>query len=204
MIVRGRVTRRVADICGRRLCCSSQIGYVTTLSDPEGRPTIRDLVRVPGRRLFPVGRLDYNTEGLLLLTDDGPLSRDLMHPGRGVPKTYSAKVKGTPDEAALARLRRGVPIDRRRSQPAQVKIVRRGNNAWLEVTVKEGRKHQVRRMLAAVGHTVMKLKRIRFGGLDLSDLPSGRHRPLSSAEIERLRRWSEASPEGPPRRRRIS
>lgn len=163
-------------------------GYVTTLSDPQGRPTVGELLRGVRGRLFPVGRLDFDSEGLLLLTDDGDLARDLMHPRSGVTKTYAAKVRGTPGPDALARLRAGVPLREGRALPAQVGLLRRGENPWLEVSVVEGRKHQVRRMLQAVGHPVLKLKRIRYAGLALGDLRTGRLRHLRGEEVERLRR----------------
>jgi len=163
-------------------------GYVTTLSDPQDRPTIQDLLRGVRTRVYPVGRLDFQTEGLLLLTDDGDLTRDLMHPGSGVTKTYSAKVRGTPEPAGLERLRRGVRIDGKATLPADVTVKRRGPNSWLEVSVVEGRKHQVRRMLQAIGHPVLKLRRVRYGGLELGKLPTGGLRPLTSSELARLKR----------------
>jgi pseudouridine synthase len=163
-------------------------GYVTTLSDPHDRPTIQDLLRGVRTRVYPVGRLDFQTEGLLLLTDDGDLARDLMHPGSGVTKTYSAKVRGTPETGELERLRRGVRIDGKATLPAEVALKRRGPNSWLEVSVVEGRKHQVRRMLQAIGHPVMKLRRVRYDGLELGKLPTGDLRPLTSTELARLRR----------------
>ena len=164
-------------------------GYVTTLSDPEGRPTVRDLLAgVTGVRVFPVGRLDFHSEGLLLLTNDGALARDLMHPSHGVPKVYRAKVQGTPDPAALARLRRGLVLDGRPTSPARAHVVRPGPNAWVEIEVIEGRKHQVRRMLEAVGHPVLRLRRIAYGGVGLGDLPPGGVRPLAPAEVRRLAR----------------
>jgi pseudouridine synthase len=162
---------------------------VTTMSDPEGRPTVKDLI--PGARggLFPVGRLDYQSEGLLLVTDDGDLARDLMHPRSHLPKTYQVKVRGTPQSEVLRRLSRGVPVgDARPSGPAQVRMLRPGHNAWLEITVTEGRKHLVRRMLSAVGHPVLKLKRTRIGGVELGKLPPGESRALTQAEITGLRR----------------
>lgn len=163
-------------------------GYVTTLSDPEDRPTIRDLLRGVRPRVYPVGRLDFNTEGLLLLTDDGDLARDLMHPGSGVTKTYSAKVRGTPERAQLERLRRGIRIEGKPTLPAEIALKRRGPNCWLEVRMVEGRKHQVRLMFQAVGHPVLKLRRVGYGGLELGKLPSGTLRPLTSAEVARLKR----------------
>jgi len=163
-------------------------GVVTTMSDPEGRPTVRDYLRGVRPRLFPVGRLDYDSEGLLLLTDDGTLARDLMHPSRGVEKTYAVKVKGQPENDVIIRLRRGVTVEGRRTGPAQVRIVRRGDNAWLQVTIAEGRNRQVRKMLQAVGHPVQRLRRIRYGGVELGALPVGGLRALTEAEIAQLRR----------------
>jgi pseudouridine synthase len=170
-------------------------GYVTTLSDPEGRPTVRDLLTGVRPRVFPVGRLDFHSEGLLLLTDDGDLAHGLTHPGRGVPKTYAVKVRGTPDGRALARLRRGIRLDGRPTLPARVRLTKRADNSWLELIVVEGRQHLVRRMLAAVGHPVLKLKRTALDGLKLGRLPSGRLRPLTPDELARLRRAT-ASREG--------
>jgi len=170
-------------------------GCVTTLADPEGRPTVRDLLGEVGARLFPVGRLDFNTEGLLLFTDDGELAQRLTHPRHGVAKTYMVKVRGRPDAEALERLRRGVVLDGRRTGPARVRVVRPGANAWLEVVVHEGRKHQVRRMLESQGHRVVRLRRTRFDGLELGDLPPGRARRLTPSEIDRLR--SATLPGGP-------
>ena len=163
-------------------------GVVTTLSDPEGRPTVRDYLHGVRGRVFPVGRLDYASEGLLLLTSDGALARDLMHPSRGVPKTYAAKVRGTPTPEALRRLANGFVLEGRRTLPGKARLVEAGPSAWVEVTVVEGRKHQVRDMLAAVGHPVQRLRRIRYGGVDLGDLPPGGLRPLTRPEVARLQR----------------
>jgi 23S rRNA pseudouridine2605 synthase len=163
-------------------------GVVTTLSDPEGRPTVRDYLQGVRGRVFPVGRLDYASEGLLLLTSDGVLARDLMHPSRAVPKTYVAKVRGTPPAEALRRLASGLVLEGRRTLPARARLLEAGRNPWVEVTVVEGRKHQVRDMLAAVGHPVQRLRRIRYGGVDLGDLPPGAVRPLTPPEVRRLRR----------------
>jgi 23S rRNA pseudouridine2605 synthase len=162
-------------------------GVVTTLSDPEGRPTVRDYLRGIRGRVFPVGRLDFASEGLLLLTTDGALARDLMHPSRGVPKTYAAKVRGTPSAEALRRLAKGVVVEGRKTLPARVRLLEAGTNAWVEVTVVEGRKHQVRHMFDAVGHRVQRLRRIRYGGVELGPLPPGALRSLTPREVERLR-----------------
>lgn len=163
-------------------------GYVTTLRDPEGRPTVRDLLRGVRARVFPVGRLDYDSEGLLLLTDDGNLARDLMHPSSGVSKTYLVKVRGEPAPETLRSLESGIPIGGRRTLPARVRISRRGDNCWLEVDLVEGRNRQVRRMLEAVGHPVMRLRRVGYGGLTLGNLVAGRFRSLTPGELQRLRR----------------
>jgi 23S rRNA pseudouridine2605 synthase len=163
-------------------------GVVTTLSDPEGRPTVKEYLRGVKARVYPVGRLDYNTEGLLILTDDGGLARDLMHPSRGVEKTYLAKVKGQPDADVLLRLSRGIPLDGRRTGPARVRMVRRADNAWIEITIGEGRNRQVRRMFQAIGHPVQRLRRMGYGGIGLGRLPVGQVRVLSEAEVGELAR----------------
>lgn len=158
-------------------------GVVSTAQDTHGRPTVVDLVR-SARRLYPVGRLDADTTGLILLTNDGELANRLMHPRYEVPRTYRAHVKGRPDDAALRRLSDGVELDDGVTAPAKV---RRVAPSVLELTLHEGRKHQVRRMCEAVGHPVTELERIAFGPLGLGELPPGRHRRLSAAEVERLR-----------------
>jgi pseudouridine synthase len=163
-------------------------GYVTTVSDPQDRPTVMDLVPKVRGRLFPVGRLDFQTEGLLLLTDDGELAGKLMHPSGKVPKIYRAKVKGSPRREVLDRIRQGMILEGRRTRPAKIRIVRKGeNNAWVEVTVTEGRKHLIRKMLQGIGHPVLKLKRTGYGSLTLQGLAVGECRRLHPAEIDALR-----------------
>ncbi len=164
-------------------------GCITSMSDPEGRPTVAGLLRrLPGG-VVPVGRLDFNSEGLLLLTDDGPLAHALTHPSRGVPKTYTARVRGLPGADELRRLRRGIALDGRLARPLSVRLLRRGATAaWIELTLAEGRKHVVRRMLQAVGLPVVRLKRVRYGPLSLGALAPGAVRPLSPAEVRKLRR----------------
>lgn len=176
-------------------------GCVTTMRDPEGRPTVLQLLRGVAVRVFPVGRLDYQSEGLLLLTDDGELARALMHPSTGVTKTYRAKVRGIPGPESLARLARGgVRIEGRPTLPARVEVVRRtGTTAWVELVLQEGRKRQVRKMLEAVGHPVQRLRRTRYDGLELGTLPPGRFRPLTPREVAQLRRSARA--EAPAGRR---
>lgn len=176
-------------------------GYVTTLSDPEKRPTVRHLLAGVGTRVYPVGRLDFDSEGLLLLTDDGDLARDLMHPGSRVTKTYLAKVRGTPDPGALERLERGVRLGGRSTLPARARISRRGEKAWLEITVVEGRNRQVRRMLEAIGHPVQRLRRVAYAGIPLGALPAGSFRMLTSSELARLRKAIRPLTEEPHRPR---
>ena len=168
---------------------------LTTSHDPRGRPTTAELVRNIKRRLFPVGRLDYHTEGLLILTNDGDLAHRLQHPRYGIPKTYQTKVKGLPGEQILRRLRSGVVLDGRPTAPARVrKIGATGRNSWLEITIKEGRNRQIRRMCKAVGHPVMKLKRIRYGPIRLGDLKPGTYRQLTLREVEKLRKYLTKDP----------
>ena len=149
-------------------------------------------------RLFPIGRLDYHTEGLLLLTNDGEMAHRLQHPRFGVPKTYRAKVKGIPAPRTLSRLRSGVVLDGRRTAPAKVrKVSSTGKNTWLEITIKEGRNRQVRRMCAAVGHPVSKLKRTRYGPITLAGLKSGSYSRLTTRQLESLRSCcGEPTPDG--------
>lgn len=190
-------------------------GYVTTTDDPEGRPTVLQLLgqesqkKVTGEhnklpRLYPVGRLDYLSEGLLLMTNDGELANRLSKASAGVAKTYLVKVAGKPTEAALDQLRRGVMIDRGRlnevrpvrgqarrdrvlTQPAKVEQVRGGDNPWFEVTLTEGRNRQLRKMFEEVGHHVEKIRRIGYGALVL-DVPPGTFRELTLGEVGALNR----------------
>ncbi len=163
-------------------------GCVSSLSDPAGRPTITDLLSGVRLRVFPVGRLDFDSEGLLLLTNDGALAQALLHPRYHVAKTYAIKVKGVLSEDEIASLERGVLLE---DGPTGKAIVKKGGkaekNSWLEITIFEGRKHQVKRMLEAVGHPVLKLTRVRFGPLALGDLPAGRYRHLTDREANALR-----------------
>ena len=161
-------------------------GYVSTASDPEGRPTVVELVpETP--RVFPVGRLDYDTEGLLLLTNDGDLTHLLTHPRFGVVKTYLAEVEGDPAPAAVRALREGVELDDGLTAPARVTVVqRRGDTAAVELGIHEGRNRQVRRMCDAVGHPVVRLVRTRIGPLRDGSLKPGAWRALTQAEVRRL------------------
>jgi 23S rRNA pseudouridine2605 synthase len=162
-------------------------GYVTTASDPQGRPTVLELV--PGEpRVFPVGRLDLETEGLLLLTNDGELAQLLTHPRHGVEKEYFAEVDGVPGPAALRELREGVMLDDGPTRPARVRLVQESDHgsSALEIVVKEGRKRMVRRMCSSVGHPVRRLVRTRIGPLRDSRLPPGEWRKLAPEEVRAL------------------
>jgi len=159
-------------------------GVVTTASDPEGRPTVVDLVPLEPR-VFPVGRLDADTEGLLLLTNDGELAHRLTHPSFGVDKEYLAEVESRPTLAALQRLRKGVTLDDGRTEPARVVLVA---PTALRITIHEGRNRQVKRMLDAVGHPVRSLHRSKYAGLTLQGLRPGQSRRLTLAEVERCTR----------------
>jgi pseudouridine synthase len=169
-------------------------GTVTTARDPQGRPTVIDLVDHPAR-VVPVGRLDADTTGVLLLTNDGELAHRLAHPRYGVEKVYEAEVEGEPTDEDLERVRNGVDLDDGRTAPAKAR--RLGPNI-VELTLHEGRKHQVKRMLAAVGHPVTKLHRPRYAGLTLEGLEPGAWRELEPSEVERLRGLLRAQRPGPP------
>jgi 23S rRNA pseudouridine2605 synthase len=166
-------------------------GYVTTVSDPENRPTVMQLIRGVKKRVYPVGRLDYASEGLLLLTNDGGMANKLMKAASHVQKTYVVKVAGIPANEAIEKLRSGVSIAtddgrRVRTAPAGIKLIKEGSNPWYEVTLIEGRNREIRRMFEKVGHHVEKIKRVRYGPLTL-DVPPGEFRELTLQEVDRLR-----------------
>ena len=214
MILDGRVTvnGRVVDVMGVQVdedcdavCVDSipvhpeetkhyiaynkPVGEVTTVSDPEGRDTVMDKFRDYPVRLFPVGRLDYDSEGLLLLTNDGNMMNHVLHPSRLVNKVYLTKVSNrvTPEE--IAALRKGVLIEGKMTSPASVRLIRENTfDTVLLISIHEGRNRQVRRMIDAIGHQVVSLKRVKFGPVELGSLPSGMWRRLSEDEIEKLKR----------------
>ena len=164
-------------------------GVLSTVRDPEGRPTVLDLIS-ERRRVFPVGRLDRDTRGLLLLTNDGPLTQSLLHPSRGVEREYVVHVAGELDARALRELERGVWLEGRRAAPAQVSGLRvdpRGEESRFHLTLVEGRKRQIRRSCASLGHPVRDLLRVRFGALRLGGLPVGDARRLRAHEVAGLR-----------------
>lgn len=164
-------------------------GTITGRDDPEGRRSVLDLVEDLAIRVEPVGRLDFDTEGALLLTNDGELANKLTHPSRKVPKRYVAKVYRTPDERDLQALRNGVFLEEGRTAPAKVRVLDSTDkaNAWLEITVTEGRYRLIRRMLAQLGHPVAKLRRESFATLSIRGMERGQVRPLTVAEVQRLR-----------------
>ena len=166
-------------------------GVLTTLEDPEGRLTIREFLRGVKLRVYPVGRLDFHSEGLLLITNDGELAFRIIHPSHKIPKTYLVKSKGIIEEEDLDKVRRGIMLEDALTAPARIKRIRISGterNSWLEVTIYEGRKRQIRRMLQGVGHPVLKLKRIRIDGIFLGDLPAGHWRYLTPEEVKRLKK----------------
>lgn len=187
VLVDGRALPQVeAKIC---LLLNKPVGYVTTRRDPQGRPVVSDLVRDERTRLFPVGRLDLTTEGVLLLTNDGDLAMRLSHPRHKVDKTYLVRLRGELSPAARRQLEAGVQLEDGLTAPARVSRVRRaGSHTWFELTIHEGRNRQVRRMCEAVGGTVSRLKRIRYAFLDLGELRPGQYRRLTDKEVARLRR----------------
>jgi 23S rRNA pseudouridine2605 synthase len=193
------------EVDGKRLVAEERVylvlhkprGYVTTLKDPEGRPTIADLVKGISARVFPVGRLDFSTSGVLLLTNDGDFSDALLHPREDVPKTYVVKVSRPMQEKDLERWRRGVKLEDGVTKPAQVKLIRHDepeeggrpdkSKTWIEVTITEGRNQQIRRMGEATGFRVMRLARTSFAGITHEDLRPGQWRILTKDELYTLK-----------------
>src|SRR5271166_706850 len=166
-------------------------GYVTTVSDPEGRPTVMQLLGNLPERVYPVGRLDYASEGLLLLTNDGALAQKLTKAGSHIPKTYLVKISGKPNEKSIERLRSGINIElddgrRVKTSPAKIRLLQEAENPWYEVVLIEGRNRQIRRMFLEVGFLVEKIKRVQLGPIVL-DIPPGKFRPLTEREVHRLK-----------------
>jgi 23S rRNA pseudouridine2605 synthase len=162
-------------------------GYVTTLSDPQGRPLVTSLLRDVRERVFPVGRLDLDTEGALLLTNDGELANRIIHPKYEINKTYVATVKGRPGREQLRRLEEGILLDGQQTWPAKVRVVREeGKSTAIEIVIHEGKKRQVRKMFAAIGHPVLHLQRTAYGKLRLGSLPLGSYRYLGQKELARI------------------
>ena len=185
---------------GRRvtLLLNKPIGVISSVSDPQKRQTVVSLVRGIKERVYPVGRLDYQSSGLLLLTNDGDLANHMMARASAVPRTYHVKLEGSPDSKALAKLEQGIVLDGQRTAPCQIRALvqasRRGNpgssgKPWYEITLVEGRYHQVRRMFERIGCAVVKLKRVRIAFLTDHGLAPGRYRQLTPDEVTRLKHW---------------
>ncbi len=200
---------------GRRISCSGEKiyillnkpkGTVTTTQDPEGRTTVLDLIKTPQVRLFPVGRLDYDAEGFLLLTNDGEMAHFLSHPSSGIPRTYQVKIKGKPSPAEIQKLSQGIYLEDGRTAPCRIKALReREDKMWLEMVLYEGRNRQVKRMWEKMGYPVLKLKRVAFAGLSLGRLRPREYRNLRPREVKYLKElWLKNSRRtGPePRHRR--
>jgi len=164
-------------------------GIVTTADDPEGRATVMDLLKTKKTRLFPVGRLDCDAEGLLLLTNDGEMAYKLSHPSFRIPRTYQVKVKGKPSQDEMRKLSRGIFLEDGRTAPCRISPLKEAEeNLWLEMVLFEGRNRQIKRMWEKLGYPVLKLKRVGFSGLALGGLKPGQFRPLRPEEVEKLRK----------------
>jgi pseudouridine synthase len=187
ILVDGRPLKRT----GRRLylLLNKPAGYVSTVSDPQHRPTVISLVRGIKERVYPVGRLDYHSSGLMLLTNDGEMANFLMSPKSGVPRTYQVKLEGQPGPEALKKLEEGIVLDGRRTAPCQIHPLAYREKPWYEITLIEGRYHQVRRMFERIGQAVVKLKRVRIAFLTDHGLAPGRFRLLTTGEVNRLKNW---------------
>ncbi len=167
-------------------------GYVTTVKDEKQRPTVMDLIKDTENRVFPVGRLDYNTSGLLILTNDGQLTYELTHPKHNIDKTYQVKVKGKVTSKDLTRLAQGVYIDDKKTAPAKVQLIKENQvSTVLNITIHEGRNRQIRKMCEAVNHEVLELKRIAIGTIKLENLKIGDYRELTKEELKYLKNASE-------------
>ncbi|QRK06593.1 RNA-binding S4 domain-containing protein [Archangium violaceum] len=176
------------------------VGVVTTLSDPQGRPTVASYIEQTGKRLFPVGRLDYDAEGALLVTDDGALAHKLTHPSFQVPRTYLAKVKGTPDAATLDKLRGGVRLEDGMATPLSVEVFEQAErNTWLKLVVAEGRPHLIKRLCAAVGYPVVRLYRPSYAGITVEGVRPGELRPLTENQVRMLQEVADGKATPPER-----
>ena len=162
-------------------------GFLSTVHDPQGRPIVTELLKNVKERVYPVGRLDLDTEGALLLTNDGELAQKILHPSHEINKTYVAKVKGRPAKKKLALLSRGIDLEGRKTWPADIKVLHTEQHATtIKIIIHEGRKRQVRKMFEAVGHPVLQLKRIAYGQLDLGELKPGEYRFLRPGDIKMI------------------
>ena len=185
--VDGRLLSRATEYV--YLLVNKPVGYVSTVSDPQGRPTVVSLVRGIKQRVYPVGRLDYHSSGLMILTNDGELANFLMSRASAVPRSYQVKLEGRPEPADIAKLQTGIALDGRRTEPCQIRALGQDAKPWYEITLVEGRYHQVRRMFERIGKGVVKLKRVRIAFLTDKDLAPGKVRHLTRAEVARLKAW---------------
>lgn len=184
-----QVDGRVIKPSGKKvyIMLNKPVGYITSVKDQFGRPTVIDLVDYTQERIYPVGRLDYDTSGLLILTNDGELAYKLTHPKHEVPKTYLAVLKGVPDEGDLEKFRSGLRIENYVTSPAEIKVLDVfKNSCQVEIKIHEGKNRQVRKMCESIGHPVVSLERTAIGEISLGDLKQGQWRFLSSEEIEYL------------------
>ena len=164
-------------------------GVITTLSKTEERPAVREYLKKIRYRVFPIGRLDFDSEGLLLLTNDGDFAHSILHPSKKIPKTYHVKIKGVIEDDKIEKLKRGVKLEDGMTSPSKVKKLRKAEeNSWIEITIYEGKKRQVRRMLEKVGHPVLKLKRVRINGINLGNLLPGEIRYLTPEEVSKIKK----------------
>lgn len=177
-------------------------GYITSVKDPEGRPTVMDLIADVKERVYPVGRLDYETEGLLLFTNDGELARGLMHPSTEVEKTYWAKVKGHLAEEEMKKVERGgISLPEGKTAPCKIRFLRQtAEKDWVEIILHEGKKRQVRMMMEKIGHPVAKLKRVGYAFLKIGSMPLGAYRYLSPVEVGKLKNLTSKKPAGAARK----
>jgi 23S rRNA pseudouridine2605 synthase len=200
--VRGKLVISIRAQEKRYYLINKLRGYLSSASDPKNRPLVAHLLPPSARRgLHPVGRLDFNTEGLIILTNDGELTNLLTTGGR-VEKVYHVKVKGAPGEAQIERLRRGITIGRSRTAPADIRLIdrtRQAGNNWYEVTLREGKNQQIRRMFDSIGHSVVKLRRVKIGHIADAGLAPGQHRELTSSEVRRFFQSPATRPARPPK-----
>jgi pseudouridine synthase len=171
------------------LLVNKPVGYVSTVSDPQGRPTVVSLVRGIKERVYPVGRLDFHSSGLMILTNDGELANFLMARASAVPRSYHVKLEGRPEPDGIAKLQAGIVLDGRRTEPCQIRALGNDPKPWYEVTLVEGRYHQVRRMFERIGKGVVKLQRVRIAALTDKNLAPGKFRHLTRAEVAQLKAW---------------
>jgi 23S rRNA pseudouridine2605 synthase len=170
------------------LMMNKPVNVMTSMSDPQDRPTVKDYLGRMKVRVYPVGRLDFDSEGLLLFTNDGDFTHSILHPSKKLPKTYQCKVKGMLEDRDFEKLRNGIRLEDGKTAPASARKLRKSEaNSWVELTITEGKKRQVRRMLQAVGHPVSKLVRVKIGGLHLGKLKPGEIRHLTDEELSKMK-----------------